>query len=96
MEFQIAQVPGEAFVATAKIKRKESIKQAMSVFKKKCIMFSPSIRQFIWENNIYTLDGREVRNKVKYRRHLFSLPKIINKVNYSYILVISKNFFCLL
>ena len=64
--FQKAQVPGEGFVATAKIKRNESIKQAMSVFKMKCIMFSPPIRKFVWENVIYTLDGREVGIKIEY------------------------------
>ena len=58
--FQKSQVPGEGFVATAKIKKDESIKQAMSLFKKKCIMFSPPIRQFVWENVIYKLDGKEV------------------------------------
>ena len=58
--FQKAQVPGDAYVATAKVKRNESIKLAMKGFARKCIMFSPPIRQFIWENSIYTLDGREV------------------------------------
>ena len=58
--FQKAQVPGEGYVATAKVKRNESIKLAMKAFARKCIMFSPPIRQFIWENSIYTLDGREV------------------------------------
>ena len=58
--FQKAQVPGDAYVATAKVKRSESIKLAMKGFARKCIMFSPPIRQFIWENSIYTLDGREV------------------------------------
>ena len=59
-KYQKSQVPGEGFVATAKIKKDESIKQAMSLFKKKCIMFSPPIRQFVWENVIYKLDGKEV------------------------------------
>ena len=64
--FQKAQVPGEGYVATAKVKRNESIKLAMKAFNRKCIMFSPPIRQFIWENSIYTLDGREVDISYKY------------------------------
>ena len=58
--FQKAQVPGEGFVATAKVKRIEAIKLAIKAFNRKCIMFSPPIRQFVWENTIYTLDGRDV------------------------------------
>ena len=58
--FQKAQVPGEGYVATAKVKRNESIKVALKEFNRKCIMFSPPIRQFIWESTIYTLDGRDV------------------------------------
>ena len=58
--FQKAQVPGEGFVATAKVKRNEAIKSAMKSFNRKCIMFSPPIRQFVWENTVYTLDGRDV------------------------------------
>ena len=58
--FQKAQVPGEGFVATAKVKRAEAIKLALKAFNRKCIMFSPPIRQFVWDNAIYTLDGRDV------------------------------------
>jgi len=62
--FQKAQVPGEGFVATAKIKHSQSIKQAVKAFRKKCVMLSPPIRHFIWENMIYTLDGKDVSCKI--------------------------------
>jgi len=52
-EFQASQIPGEAFVAAAKHNDQVS-KTALRIFKDKVLMFPTPMRQFLWEDFIYT------------------------------------------
>ena len=51
-EFQASQIPGEAFVATAK-HNEQVCKTALKVFKEKALMFPAPMRHFLWEDFIY-------------------------------------------
>jgi len=51
-EFQASQIPGEAFVATAK-HNEQVCKTALKVFKEKALMFPTPMRHFLWEDFIY-------------------------------------------
>lgn len=55
-EFQASQIPGEAFVAAAKHNDQVS-KTALRIFKDKALMFPTPMRQFLWEDFIYTSRG---------------------------------------
>ena len=53
IDFKPSQVPGEAFVAAAKHNDQVG-KTALKVFKDKALMFPSPMRQFLWEDFIYT------------------------------------------
>ena len=77
-EFKPSLIPGEAFVAAAKHNEQVS-KTALKVFKDKALMFPTPMRQFLWEDFIYTSGAGQngKKPKVSLSRYILTLCDII-------------------
>ena len=78
IDFKPSQVPGEAFVAAAKHNDQVG-KTALKVFKDKALMFPSPMRQFLWEDFIYTSGAGQngKKPKVSLSRYTLTLCDII-------------------
>lgn len=66
-DFMPSQVPGQAFVAAAKHNEQVS-KTALRLFREKALIFPSPMRQFLWEDFIYTSRGQMLK-KAKVRHY---------------------------
>jgi len=77
-EFQASQIPGEAFVAAAKHNDQVS-KTALRIFKDKALMFPTPMRQFLWEDFIYTGTGQNAKKPKSLQRQRKEFKELVQK-----------------